>query len=359
MDRRTLLKSSMGALAAASLPRIGQAQDKGQVVIASFGGRYQDAQRKIFFEPFTAATGIKVVEVSGISIAKIQSMARANNMEWDLFVAVPNDMLVLAGQGLLEKIDYSKIDPTALAGFTENGKHPYGVGGMYISQVVAFSTKAFPAGGPQPNSWADIWDTAKFPGKRMLPAGDYSVNPIEAAIMADGVPPSQVYPIDLARAYKSLTRIKPSVVKWANSSSAVPQALVDQEIVAGYANSARLTELKEQGAPVDFSWNQGIIFGDFWSVPKGAPNYANAMKFIEFASRPEQQAAFCKIMPAGPANANAFDFLTAAERARSPSAPENLAKQVILNADWWAAQAADGKTNWNANAAMWNRWIVA
>ena len=40
-----------------------------RIVIGSFGGRFQDAQRKAYFEPFEKATGIGVTEASGISVA--------------------------------------------------------------------------------------------------------------------------------------------------------------------------------------------------------------------------------------------------------------------------------------------------
>lgn len=35
-----------------------------EVVITSFGGTFQEAQRKAFFEPFEKATGIKIREVN-------------------------------------------------------------------------------------------------------------------------------------------------------------------------------------------------------------------------------------------------------------------------------------------------------
>ena len=42
-----------------------------------------------------------------------------------------------------------------------------------------------------PQSWADFWDTEKFPGKRGLRRGPKYT--LEFALMADGVPPAEVY----------------------------------------------------------------------------------------------------------------------------------------------------------------------
>jgi putative spermidine/putrescine transport system substrate-binding protein len=357
MRRRSFLQGSAAVAGTLAMPYVARAQSK-QIVLAAFGGRYQDAMRAAWYQPFERATGIKVVEVSGISLAKVRAMARSGNMEWDAFVAVPAEMLVLANQGLLAKIDYAQFDKTLLDVLDARVKQPYGFGGMYISQVIGYNTNAFPKGTRHPDSWAEVWDTKTFPGKRMFPEGDYSVNPIEAALMADGVPMDKVYPIDLERAYRSMTRIRPATLKWVNSSSAVPQALVAGEISCGLVNSGRLVELRTQGAPVDLTWNQGIVFLDYWAVPKGGPNFDGAMKFIEFASRAEQQANFTKDMPAGPIHPHAIEMMSAEERARVPSAPENFKKQLFLDAAWWAAPSPNGKSNYDVNVEMWNRWVL-
>ena len=53
--------------------------------------------------------------------------------------------------------------------------------------------------GNVPAGWADYFDTTKFPGKRG--AWDYSEGGMfEFALMADGVAPKDLYPLDLARA---------------------------------------------------------------------------------------------------------------------------------------------------------------
>lgn len=360
MNRRQLLKTGAFAMAAAGLGGIGRraAAQSGEVVVASFGGRFQDAQRKAIFEPFQAATGIRVVEATGISVAKIRTMVMTGNVEWDLFVAPASDLYVMAAEELLDPVDYSAIDPSLVAELPDAAKHEYGFGGIYVSQVIAYNTEAFPTAAQAPASWADAWNVEKFPGRRMFPAGNYSVTPIEAALLADGVPMDEIYPIDLDRAYAALSRIRPHVAKWVTSSSAVPQALVDGEVSVGYANSARIGELKAQGAPVDFTWNEAIYFVDYWAVPKGAPNFGNAMKFMEFAARAEQQAALVREMKYGPTNPKALALLTAEEQAQVSSSPELLARQLRIDAGWWSSRDDSGRTQMERNFEKWNRWIA-
>src|SRR6266542_792866 len=83
-----------------------------ELVVVSYGGSFQDAQRKAFFEGFEKATGIKVKEAqwSG-EYAKLKAMVQSGSTEWDL-VTTAESSLIERGikEGLLEKIDYSGID---------------------------------------------------------------------------------------------------------------------------------------------------------------------------------------------------------------------------------------------------------
>jgi putative spermidine/putrescine transport system substrate-binding protein len=284
-------------------------------------------------------------------------MVGANNAEFDVANTTAADLLVLAKHNLLEKVDYGRIDKTVLADVDPRVIHPYGVGFVFYSKVIAFNTKRYPRG-THPRSWAEFWDVQRFPGPRVIDAGNHVVPPLEYALLADGVAPDKLYPLDFDRAYRSLARIKPHVVKWATSAAMAPQALVDGEAHLAAATVGRIARLKEDGAPVDFEWEQGLLGLDYWIVPKGAKNYANAMKFIEFVSRPEPLAEFCKVQPLGPVNRRAFEFLSP-ERARSlPSYPEHLRKQILLNAEWWAMTDASGKTHLERNQELWNAWIL-
>ena len=331
----------------------GTAHAQNSLVIASYGGAYQDIQRKVLFEPFTAATGIKVVEASGISVAKVKSMVMTHNVEWDVFITSAADVQQLATGNTLEAIDYSKIDKKVLAQLDKGAAQPKVLATQWTSQVLAYSTKAFP-NGTHPKSWADAWNVAKFPGPRILPAGSYAINATEQAAMSAGGVKS-AYPLNLDKVYAQLDKIRPNVIRWTNSGSAVPQALVDGEAVVGLANSQRIQELKDKGAAVDFTWNEGVISMSFWAMPKGLKNKEAALKFLEFASRPEQQAALAKYA-IGPVNKGALALLSAADVARLPSAPDNFAQQLQLRPEEWLKPGTQGKTVYDDNLARWLAW---
>ncbi|MBM3524882.1 MAG: ABC transporter substrate-binding protein [Alphaproteobacteria bacterium] len=354
--RRTFIK---GAAAVAAFPSIAihtKAQSR-QVVVASWGGTFQDAQRETMFKPFEQATGIKLVEATGPSLAKVRAMVESRNVEWDVTGMTPGDLLVLAKNGMAEKIDYANYFKGWLDDVDPRVRHEFGIGNFFYSKVIGYSTKVFKPG-QHPKSWAEFWDVQKFPGPRMIDVGDWVVPPAEYALLADGVAPDKLYPLDLERAYRSMGKLRPHVAKFARGAAMPPQALVDGEVVLAAVTLGRILALKEQGAAVDFELNQGMMQFDYWMIPKGAKNYDAAMKFIEFATRPEIQAALVKTQALGPVNRKAFEHLTKERAASLPSHPDHLSKQILLSADYWASTDASGKSNIEKNAELWNRYSL-
>ena len=93
ITRRKIVKAGLatvGGVAAAAavgpyVIRHGLAQSKEQIVITSWGGTFQEAVRKVYFEPFTKETGIEVVEhthgTKGLSKLKAQQDAGAAEID--------------------------------------------------------------------------------------------------------------------------------------------------------------------------------------------------------------------------------------------------------------------------------------
>lgn len=354
---RTLIGLSALVAAGLSAPSPSAAQDKGQVVVASYGGSYQDALREAIFKPFEKATGIKVIEATGPTLAKMHAMISTGNPEWDVVDLLRGDYLQLSAEGMLQPLDYSAMDQAVFASFPKGTVEPLGVGTFMYGKVIAFNTKKYTqANGPK--SWADVWDVKKFPGPRILDAGNANVPPVEAALLADGVAPDKLYPLDFKRAYAALSRIKPNVVKWTTSAAMQTEALVSGEAVIGPATLGRIQQAKEQGAPVDYVWNQALVDFGYWGILKGAKNVKNAQKLIEFASRAESQAAFVTLQVLGPLNKKAFDLIPESRAKLLPTYPENLAKVIEVNQAWWAQKDPSGKSNLEINNALWNAWAL-
>jgi len=211
------------------LPEMTTIPDKlkgtGEVRVVSYGGSFQAAQRRAYFEPFEKLSGIKVIEFEGPDPAKVRAMVDSGNIEWDLVELGMGSVLNLARRGTYwEEIDYSLFDTDNIdASF----RHQYAVEMLPFATIAAYRTDVYTSTKPSAG-WKDFWDTQKFPGPRAMQAGSGGLTPfLEAAMMADGVPMTEIYPIDIDRAYTSLAKIKPAVVKWWTAGAIPVQMLTD------------------------------------------------------------------------------------------------------------------------------------
>ncbi len=169
---------------------VGGAIAQDTVTFASWGGAYQKAQREALLTPAEELLNVKVLEDTLTGLAEVRAQVRAGAVTWDI-VDLEIDACVRAAQeGLLEPIDY---DIVSNHGFEEAAFAEHWIGVIYFSTVLAYSTEAY--GDNPPQSWADFWDVERFPGARSMQK-DPSAN-VEIALLADGVPLDQVYPIDL------------------------------------------------------------------------------------------------------------------------------------------------------------------
>src|SRR6266508_5330457 len=169
-----------------------------KVVIRTIGGAYEEANVKAIFEPFTKATGIEVVKVPA-TLGKLLAMFEAGNPELDVMDAGELGMLSLSQKGELEKIHYKSWKLTNPEDLDAAARRPDMALNFYFSTVLGYNAQTFQIG-RHPRSWAEFWDTRKFPGARMLADMASGAVDLEFALLADGVPRDKLYPIDMDRA---------------------------------------------------------------------------------------------------------------------------------------------------------------
>ena len=354
MSERKIVSVLAGALTGVVLMLSASFADaQQQIVVTSWGSAYQEAQRKAYFEPFTKATGIKVLEATGPDAAKIKAMVASGNVEWDVVDVGLATALVLAEQGLLTPIDYNAFDAQTRTAIPSHFRLPFAVGNETWSVVMAYRRDKFPEG---PKSWKDFWDVTKFPGKRAFLDSTFVAPVLEIALLADGVEPKNIYPVDMPRAFRSLSKLRPHVVKWTGSSGVMQQMLTDGEADLVVIANGRMEGIQKAGVPAGFTFNQQMILSNFWLIPKGSKNTEAAMKFIAFVSRAEQQAEFARLQPWGPTNPDAFKMISTARHADLPTAPANMSTALISDGQWWAKKATDGRTNLENYVRAWNAW---
>lgn len=333
------------------LPEYGEIPENlkgsGEVRVQSFGGAFQDAQREAYFLPFQELCGIKVIESEGPDISKIKAMVDTGNVEQDVVELDRSNVILLEKQGdYWEEIDYSIFDVDHIP---EVHRYKYSVDMLPYGTVIGSRTDAFPEG---PQGQADFWDVEKFPGARATEGGTGGLVPfLEAATIADGVSKDEVYPIDIERAYASLSKIKPNVVKFWDAGAQPAQMLTDNEAQMVHSWNGRMHDIVSQGAPVAVQWNEAMLATDVWAIPKGAANAENAQKISAFVTLPVSQARLSYLIPYGSVNSLSVDLMTPEQLESLPTAPAYLEKMFIRNIDWWVE-------NREAVLSRWNEWIL-
>src|SRR6478672_10450909 len=135
MSRRRVLALGAGALLAApAILRPARAQGRA-VYVNSYGGVWESAWRKAFFEPFTAQTGIAIKTVPGVSFAKLKAQVQTRNFEWDVVNLGDVEYGQAVLEGLLEPVDKSaaKTDQLPPHMVREFGITSYSLGTNLVS----------------------------------------------------------------------------------------------------------------------------------------------------------------------------------------------------------------------------------
>ena len=333
-------RSFFAAVIAAAIvvPTVARAAD--EMVFASWGGAYQDAIRKAWLDPFAKATGAKIDEDTGPETAKIKAMVDTKSVTWDIVTAGGGGLMRGVALGLFEPITADMVKQDDVI---EGARNPYGVPSEIFSTLIGFSTKAFPAGGPQPKTFADFFDVKTFPGKRTLPDKPETV--LEAALLADGVPAGEVYAklsteAGMKQALDKIAALKPNVAVWWSSGAQPVQALGAGDVVMALGWNGRFQAGMDSNLPIAMSWAEQIPQVGYFMIPKGAPNKATAVKFLNFILKPEINAEMSRYVAYGPATKGAWAHIDAARAERLPSTPERLKNALFLDIEWWAKNGA-------------------
>ncbi|RWP58894.1 ABC transporter substrate-binding protein [Mesorhizobium sp.] len=362
VSRRRFLQTTSYAILAGALSGVASTSSaqSDELRVLVYGGDYAKAAIEAYVKPFEAETGIKVTPIADeVSLVQLELMVTTNSVSIDVSAGNISSSTVAAGKGLLEEIDYSIFKKEELDATLDFAKQSFGVGQTAYAYVMVYNTDTYPASKARPTSWSEFWDVDKYPGGRTLVDGkDGAQGPWEEALLADGVAPDALYPLDIDRAFASLDKIKPHIRRWWSVGSEIQQMMHDKTASLYQAYDGRTNLLIDQGTPLEINWNQSKVTWDLWVIPKGGPNVKNAQKFVEFATRADRQAAFAKLFPTAPTNTKAFEFIPEALGRKFPTHPDNIAKSVFINAKWYTEVGADGMSNTERLIQRWNEWIL-
>jgi len=335
-----------GALAAPWVWRRAAAAQ--QVIVRTTGGAYDEIMRRSYYDAFTKATGIEVVTAPA-PMSKLIAMYKAGGAEFDVIDTGDGGLLTLERMGVLVPIDYAHWHYANPDEIMKELRFPYRVANFVYSTVNVYNKQVFAQ--KHPENWMEFWDTKAFPGPRTLPDMATGQPPLEFALIADGVAPDKLYPIDLNRAFKSLTRIRPSVPKFWDTGALSAQLLVNKEVVLGALWNGRTQTVIDGGAPAAIEWNQNMIQVQAYGIPKNARNPKGAQEFVDFASQASSQLTYSRDMRYGPSNLKAYDMLPKDLLEILPGGPKYRSIGFYQDINWWE----DNRDKVNR---AWSAWVL-
>ncbi|OSI30604.1 ABC transporter substrate-binding protein [Bradyrhizobium canariense] len=317
-----------------------------QLTVTGGGGSFQKVLRKVVFDPFSRASGIKVNEAEyDYGLAKIRAMVETKTVSWDVVYATESGVRQLCAEGTIETLDWKKLglDPDKFedANYTECGVPAGGA-----ATIVIYDRDKLSNG---PKTIADFFDLKKFPGKRGL----YKSPPVEWALIADGVPIKDVYkvlrtPEGVDRAFSKLDTIKKDIIWWTAGAQA-PQLLADGQVVMTDSWTTRVYDAnKNSGKHFDIMWDAAVLTGNAWVIPKGSSRLDAAYKFLAFAGRPQPQADVANNTASGTGNRDAIALVDPTMLPNLPNAPQHMDRVVLSDSSFWSERGDELRQRFTA-----------
>ncbi|TPK87033.1 ABC transporter substrate-binding protein [Mesorhizobium sp. B2-4-13] len=320
--------------------------------VASWGGAYQEAQKKVFFTPFAEGTGMKLVEdVYNGGWGQFQAMQTSGKIPWDIVQLETAELIRGCEEGVFAKIDWSKFG--GQGDLLPEAQLPCGIGAVVGSTIIAYNADLLKE---PPQTSADFFNLVKFPGKRGLRNGPKTN--LEFALMADGVLPADVYKTlstaaGVDRAFAKLDSIKSSIQWW--EAGAQPQEwLAGGDVAMTTAYNGRVSAAVKEGRHFGIVWSGGTFGMDYWAIPVGAEHADVSYQFLKFMNDTSRQVAFAQLIPYGQPRADVAKAVDPKLAAELP-AGENIARQLFVGGeqsnDFWVDNGDTLQQRWDAWAA--------
>lgn len=316
------------------------------LTFVGYGGAGQQAMIDNYQTPYTAAhSNVTFVNTSPPDVAQVKAQVESGQVVWDVMATSPAAATQNCGT-LFEPLDFSGIDTKDLV--------KQAVGKCYIANFInaspfGYRTDAFPDPSKAPKTIKDFFDVANFPGQRGI-LTNLQNGILEYPLLADGVAPESLYPLDIDRALKKLDTIR-DVTTFAPNVGALQQAVGAKQVDMFLLADSRLVPLMNEGANITIVWDVTVASINAFAVPKGSPNAKAAQQFMATVVSPEAVAGITEALGTAPVNLAAKPNLSANAKKVEVYGPVNTGKTVLQDVDWYATnfnEATTKLTNWLA-----------
>jgi putative spermidine/putrescine transport system substrate-binding protein len=327
-DRRQVLGSLGASAAMAGWGGLNTASAAGNLVVVTYGGRYERFWRDQLLPPFQQKTGTQAVLDIGLG-ATFAVNLRATGPEKPVYSYImANEVVgaVLRSEGFFEPwpggkvTNIKKVHPKA-------NPDGYGVTVMFSPIGIAYRSDLVKT---PPRSWRDLWDMPELKGK----VGLYQID--NTAGYSFLMMTSKVYgsgPFDFDVGFRQIERLKP--FPQAALAGAMAVLLSRGEILAGPLDIGETLALKKKGLPVAWAApSEGMfMFDQTFNLLKHGPNKDAACEFLDYMLSEDVQIKLALEFHGVPVNRDVK--LPASFVEEQPLGVNDLEKIVAF--DWVAA----------------------
>lgn len=319
-----------------------------EITFTSWTGPYMRSQMLGFVRPYEEESGVRVhVEHYDGGIDEIRDQVESANVVWDVVDLTQADSLRACKEGLLERLEGIEL-PAGTDGtpaeedFVEGALNECGVGVIVWATALAVADGAF--GDARPTTVADFFDTDRFPGARAI--RDDPTVVMEWALIADGVPPDEIYATleteeGVERALAKMESLRPGLVLWRNGREPVRLLNAEEVVMSSIWATTGAVAAREPDADFSIVWNGRVIELDLFGIPKGTREKEAAIDFIRYASSSESLANMAEYLPNGPTRRSSLALVSEETREQLPNRPA-LDDELTIRSDaeWWAGNHA-------------------
>jgi putative spermidine/putrescine transport system substrate-binding protein len=324
----------------------------GVVSIMGAGGDLFEIYEESWWGPLEEESDLTFRDTAPADFTKLKGQVDSGNVSLDIaYISTTDQYRQAIQEGLVEKLDRKLLQKylTEYKGgdldkdFIPESIGTHGVWDAPYGTILVFDEREFPPSGPQPDSLDDLWNLEEFPGKRCLNnTANYN---LDIALSADGVPESELYPLDVDRALAKLDEIKPEVAKfWTEGTEPIQLVSNGECVMSTVWNGRPFAAEVVQG--VDFlgvAWENGILDTSWVTIPEGAPNREGAYAAMAYYLRPDVGAAIANGIGYPHGHKGISKEVTPEARKYLATEPDNLEAMTTHDPEWWLENGAEAE----------------
>lgn len=316
------------------------------ITFVAYGGVGQEAMINDWQQPFTAENPhVTFINTAPSDVAQVKAQVENNAVQWDVMAMSPAAAQENCGI-LFEKLDMSGLNTDDLV---DEAVGECYVGNFVNATPLAYRTDAFPDPDDAPKTLADFFDKDGFPGQRGV-ITNLQNGILEYPLLADGVAPDDLYPLDVDRALDIWDGIR-DITTFAPNVGALQQAVGADQVDLFLLSDSRIAPLIDEGKDITIVWDITVTSVNAFGVPKGSTKLATTEEFLKFVTEPEQAAAISESLGVAPISKAAKPNLTGGAAAVAVYSDVNTGETVMQNIQWYADNFNDVTTkltNWLA-----------